>query len=244
MALPSGSVQDGRIVQFEGLAQALQQLVAQANAGRRIALALPYELGWHRALSVPPGLAPWSWRRWLCAQAEQLGQAPLQDLAFDVQPLGGQPLQVLLSVYPLELLDDWQGLAEAAGLEVVLLDDRLRVMRLALSALGLTASPRSPLAIAQAEDERCRLFWWLPGQAPQVHELDTPAAQPLPDGGCVVGSDAACARWLPRLAQDTAGRWSRLDPLAALGWRQGLKPPEDAADYLVALGLALRRWFA
>lgn len=243
-AVPPGSLQGGRIELFDELASTLRQLVASVDAGRRIALALPHGFGRQEVLKVPQALRPWRWRRWVCEQAERLGGLPLQDLAFDVQVLGGQPLQVLLSVCPLELMDDWQGLAEAAGLEVVLLDDRARVMRLALSALGVQAAAAGGLALAQAEEDGCRLWWWAADGPPLVHDLAEAPPSAWPADGWLLGTDSACARWLPHLAQATGGHWPRLDPLAPLGWGPGLRPPEDPGDYLVALGLALRRWHA
>ncbi len=160
--LPPESLQAGRILEFELLAASLKQLVEAAGGGRRIALALPHSAAWHQTVAVPVGLRPWAWRGWVRRQAEQLAGVSADTLAIEVTLQSGSPLCAQLSVCPRELVEDWQGLAEAADLDLVLLDDRSRVVRLAQQALGWV--PGSPAANQDPRD----LVVWRPG-------LDRPA---------------------------------------------------------------------
>lgn len=162
LELPHESLQAGRILEFEAVAASLKQLVDAAGGGRRIALALPGSAGWHEVLNVPAGLRPWAWRAWVRRQAELLAGAPADTLAIEVQLQPGPPLRAQLSVCPRELVEDWQGLAETADLELVLLDDRSRVMRLAQQSLGM--APGLPAAHQNPLDRVA----WRPG-------LDRPA---------------------------------------------------------------------
>ena len=97
LPVPADGLQDGRILQFELMAQTLKQLVASAGGGRRIALALP-EAAWQQELTLPAGLRPWAWRPWLVAQAEQLAQTSADALVWCTEPLRASPLKLRLTV--------------------------------------------------------------------------------------------------------------------------------------------------
>lgn len=266
--MPAEGMQDGRILQFEMMTDTLQQLVASAGGGRRIALALP-EAIWHQVLDLPSDFQPWAWRRWLTAQAEQLAQTSADELVWCTELVLGSRSKLRLSVRALEEVQDWQGLAEAAGLQLVLLDERPRVLFLALRALGLKPAINGSWVLAEAEDERCTLHQWSVGHdhvqrswvgamagmegqnspgdvqpmgaGPQVGQ-DGPFAVGWPVGGWVTGTPEACQLWAPRLATALGGNWPMLDPWARLSWRPGLLPPSEMGHPLVALGLALRAW--
>lgn len=241
--IPAEALQGARILQFDLMANLLRDLVASADSGRSIALALP-SAGWRQVLELPAGLRPWAWRPWLCEQAEHLARVPASQLAWGIEVLQGRPLRTLLSVHPLELVQDWQGLAEAAGLSLALLDDRPRVMQLALHALGLAAADGKPLALAEVRGERCVIHHWRVGQPPEQLDGDAldEVTAPPGQGGWVCGPPAACLRWAERFASRWGGPWSALDPLASLDWRSGLERPSETGSLLAALGLALRPW--
>ena len=247
LAVPADGLHEGRIQQFELMAQTLQQLVASAGGGRRIALALP-EAAWQQDVDLPAGLPPWAWRRWLVAQAEQLAQTPADALVWCTEPLRAFPLRLRLTVRSLEEVQDWQGLAEAAGLDLVLLDDRQRVMHLALRALAEPPAAPAMWVLAEAEHERCVIHRWAPGLAHEQRSW-TGASVPLdsdpwvwPAGGALAGTPEACQFWGPRLAAELGGAWPVLDPWPRLSWRAGLTPPSEMGCPLVALGLSLRAW--
>ena len=128
--LPSACLQDGRIVQFEALAELVRAWLTEAGLGPspRVAMALSGPLLRRQRLPAPADWRPWRWRPWLQAQAERLAQAPLHEVAWSVQVLPGRPVQLWLCACPLAWVEDWQGLAEAAGLSLVRLDDRERVL--------------------------------------------------------------------------------------------------------------------
>jgi len=244
--LLAGSLQDGQLRQFDAVCKVLRELVRQADAGSRVALALPQELA-RRQVLVVPALRPWQWRAWLEAQAEHLAGAPVQTQALDVQLLLARPLTVLLSVCPRESLEDWQGLAEAAGLQLALVDDRLRVMRLALDVLGLAPGADGDCALAEAEMDRCSLHVWRPGQAVQSRQLSMWGGAALAPAvsaqvGWLVGTDADVALWRAQLQADAPGRWALPGLQARLEWADPAARPVDADCYLAAFGLALRAW--
>lgn len=268
-SLPAEGLQDGRIVQFELMTETLAQLVASAGGGRRIALALP-QAAWQQVLELPSGFKPWAWRRWLTAQAEQLAQTPADALAWCTEPVLGSRSKLRLSVRALEEVQDWQGLAEAAGLELVLLDERPRVMHLALRALGLGPAADGRWVLAEAEDERCTLHQWAPGRmhvqrswfgdmadvadlvcpddvgpvhAEPIAGQEGPHAVGWTTGGWVTGTTEACQLWSPRLTRALGGAWPALKPWTSLPWRSGLLPPREMGSPLVALGLSLRAWW-
>lgn len=103
-ALPPACLQDGRIVQFEPLVEALRAWLSEEGlaASPRVALALSGSLLRRQRLAAPQG-RPWRWRPWLQAQAERLAQAPLDEITWAVQLLPGRPVQLWLSTCP------WRG---------------------------------------------------------------------------------------------------------------------------------------
>lgn len=246
-ALLAGSLQDGQLRQFDAVCKELRELVRQADAGHRVALALPQELARRQVLAVPPALRPWQWRAWLEDQAEQLAGVPAQTQAMDVELLLVRPLTVLLSVCPRESVEDWQGLAEAAGLQLALVDDRLRVMRLALTVLGLAPGADGDCALAEAEVDRCSLHVWRPGQAVQSVQLSmrggaAETTSPPAQAGWLVGTASDAAAWRAHLQADAPGRWAMPDLGGRLEWADPPARPADADCYLAAFGLALRAW--
>jgi hypothetical protein len=250
-SMPAQGLQGERILQFESLASLLRDLVTSAGPVRRIALALPPG-PWRQVLDLPAGLRPWAWRRWLQAQAEQLARSSAPQLVWGAELVQARPPKVLLSVHPLELVQDWQGLAEAAGLSLVLLDDRPRVMLLALRALGLAPFEGRPVVLAEIQGERCVMHRWQVGQAPEV--LDGGTLEDMPDvsvlhgrlppaqGAWVCGPPGSLQAWLERLPTRWGGSWSALDPLGSPAWHGGNERPGEVGSLLAALGLALRAW--
>lgn len=242
--LAPDSFLDGQVRQFELVSSVLRDLAHIAGVGRRIALCVPNAVASHHELAVPATVRPWAWRSWLRQQAEDLAGAPFDSLAFDVQMLQTSPLRVLLSLCPREALEDWQGLAEAAGLELALLDDRPRVMRLALQALGLSAAGGN-CVLAEAGADRCQLHVWRPAQAPQSLQWDEMAQVDLPASAqphWLAGDADHVAFWAARLESHTGAPWSATELHRRLDWAGQDAPPPDADAFLAAFGLALRTW--
>ncbi len=247
---PPEALRAGRLRQFEAVAHALRELVAPLGARARVALALPEAPLRRRALAVPSGLRPWRWRAWVQAQAEQLGQAPAAALAFDVQPLQRPPLKVLLTVCPREVVEDWQGLAQAAGLELAWLDDRTQALHRALAWLAPAPEPGCDELVAEVSAGSCRLQRGGAGQGWQVQHLDSPHAAEGPwlgDGTTgrplrrwLITDGSPGQPWMAWLQAQPGPPWQspgvhQRRPGSAHAW------PPDADAYLAAWGLALRR---
>ncbi len=235
---------------FDALAAVLHELVQQSGAGPQVALPLPDHALRRQVLAVPAGLWPWHWRAWLKQQAERLAGAPVQGQAIDVQVLTRHPLTVQLSVCAREVLESWLGLAEAAGLVLVAVDDRMQAMRRGLQALGLLPAGEAACALLEAGAQHCVLHRWRPGQAVQSCEL-APLAEQGMDGGLAPAPDVPEARWLlgsaldaerwaVPLSRDAPGDWPVLDLGERLQWADPGERPLDAACYLAAFGLAVR----
>ena len=242
--LAPDSLLDGQVRQFELVSSVLRDLVHMAGDSRRIALCVPHAVASHHELAVPASVRPWAWRSWLRQQAEELAGAPFESLALDVQMLQASPLRVLLSLCPREAREDWHGLAEAAGLALVLLDDRPRVMRLALQALGLSAAGGS-CVLAEVDAQRCQLHVWRPAQAPQSLAWDETAEVDLPvlvQSHWLAGEADPVALWATRLQSHTGAAWSATELHRRLDWAGQDPAPPDADAFLAAFGLALRAW--
>lgn len=240
--LPPGACEAGRLLQFEPMVRALRSLCEGAGERRPIALALPASMRTQALVMPPADLRPWAWRRWWQAQAEALAQAPADALVWELEPVG---TQCRLTVCERDALEDWLGLAEAAGLALALVDEVHRVAVLALRSLCLRDSVSvgsSPLAcIAWADESGCLLVTARRDEPPRPwpSAADDPPLT-LPQGGWVVGEEAACAAWAPVLEQASGAPWPVLRSLPGLNWREGLERPAHEASLLVALGLSLR----
>lgn len=241
--LPSDVLRGGRLQHFDALVAALREQVRPLGFRPQLALAAPEAVTRRQALSVPDGLRPWRWRTWLQTEVERLGQATADTLVFDVCPLPWPPLTVLLTVCPREVVEDWQGVAQAAGLELVRLDDRPQAQHRALVLLGLVPTSAGSVVLAESGGDGWRLQRWQAGRGWQLQQLG--------QQGPVVGP------WLGE--GDTACRWLIADATSPLAWREELRahsdavwpspdlahrvrwqhgPPPQPDGYLAALGLA------
>jgi hypothetical protein len=120
--LEPGWLQAGRISDFLPLADTLQQQLAETGI-ERLAMALPAEACASAVLVPPAGLSRLRPRPWLQQQAAALLQRPLSELTWSAHALPGRPLRWRLVCAPLDLVQDWMGLAEAARCELVRLDE-------------------------------------------------------------------------------------------------------------------------
>jgi hypothetical protein len=120
--LEPGWLQGGRISDFLPLADTLQQQLAETGI-ERLAMALPAEACASAVLEPPTGLSRLRPRLWLQQQAAALLQRPPPELTWSAHALPGRPLRWRLVCAPLDLVQDWMGLAEAAQCELVRLDE-------------------------------------------------------------------------------------------------------------------------
>jgi type IV pilus assembly protein PilM len=121
---------DGQIEDFDAVAEAVRRVVQRSGTRtRRVALALPASAVITQRLHLPAGLSEAALEQQVLAEAQQqLPFAPDEmSLDFCVLPAGdgaeaADGVEVLVAASRKDRVEDRQGLAEAAGLEPVLLD--------------------------------------------------------------------------------------------------------------------------
>ena len=135
--LDQGWIAEGNIEQFDQVAQALRRLVRKAGTQtKNVALALPSSAVITRKLSLPAGLTEDELEAQVEAEAAQLIPFPLTEVALDFCLIGPSPSavgynEVLVAASRKEKVSDRQGLAEAAGLNPVIMDVESYASRLA-----------------------------------------------------------------------------------------------------------------
>ncbi|TSE25644.1 Cell division protein FtsA [Tepidimonas sediminis] len=135
--LERGWVSEGNIEKFDEVAEALRRLVRKAGTRtRRAALALPGSAVITRKVSLPAELDEDQLELQVEAEAAQLIPFPLLEVALDFCVVGPSPSapgyqEVLVAASRKEKVSDRQGVAEAAGLEPVIVDVEPYASRLA-----------------------------------------------------------------------------------------------------------------
>ncbi|WP_425472641.1 pilus assembly protein PilM [Tepidimonas alkaliphilus] len=135
--LERGWINEGNIEKFDEVADALRRLVRKAGARtKRAALALPGSSVITRKVHVPAELDDDQLEVQVEAEAAQLIPFPLSEVALDFCVLGPSAnapgyQEVLVAAARKERVSDRQGLAEAAGLQPVILDAEPYAARLA-----------------------------------------------------------------------------------------------------------------
>jgi hypothetical protein len=115
-------LQGGRIADFLPLADTLQQWLAETGVSR-LAMALPAEACASAVLERPGGWSRLRRRAWLQSQAAALLQRPLTELTWSAHALPGRPPRWRVLCASLDVVQDWMGLAEAAGCDLIALDE-------------------------------------------------------------------------------------------------------------------------
>lgn len=123
--LDKGWINDGQIEDFDAVTEAVRRVVQRSGTRtRRVALALPASAVITQHLRLPAGLSETALEQQVAAEAQQhLPFAPEEmSLDFCVVGTGEGGVEVLAAASRKDRVEDRQGLAEAAGLEPVLLD--------------------------------------------------------------------------------------------------------------------------
>ncbi|MDM7456845.1 MAG: pilus assembly protein PilM [Tepidimonas sp.] len=156
--LEKGWMAEGNIEQFDEVAEALRRLVRKAGTRtKNVALALPSSAVITRKVSLPAGLTEDELEIQVEAEAAQLIPFPLSEVALDFCLIGPSPTaagydEVLVAASRKEKVSDRQGLAEAAGLNPVIMDVESYASRLAARrAIERLPNPGSPLLVALFE---------------------------------------------------------------------------------------------
>ena len=243
--LKPGWVEAGRILDYQSLLDALQQWLA-GNGVTQLVMALPAEVCVSQVLEAPRRLLPWQRRSWLsrCA-SEWLGRPP-SELSWSAHALSGPTPRWRLTVAPIEQVQDWLGLAEAVGCELVALDE---------------AHQAAWRALDQWQDALPMGSWLLQvggGSIQALREQDGHwqwawrESTDSPDwlGRCLAAVGQAPVFWTGQGDQASALQMALLAaglhpqrPLLSqtLHWAPGLSAPDEVDALWPALGLASRR---
>lgn len=243
--LKPGWVEAGRILDYQSLLDALQQWLA-GHGVTQLAMALPVEVCVSQVLDAPRRLLPWQRRSWLsrCA-TESLGRPPA-ELCWSAHALSGPTARWRLTVAPIEQVQDWLGLAEALGCELVALDEVHQAAWRALDQWQDALPTGSWLfqvggASIQALHEQDGHWQWAWRES-----TDSPDWL----GRCLAAVGQAPVFWTGHgdQASDLQGALLAAGlhpqrPLLSqtLHWAPGLSGPDEADAIWPALGLASRR---
>lgn len=275
VSLTVGAVVDGQVEQFDTVARALVQACAQLRLRtRRVVMALPAASVLQRTVRLD---------RHACEgtgsgaqlQAMAAGLVPLavEDLALDFAVVGPAPdnaveVEMRMAVARLDRVQDRLALAEAAGLEPVVIEPECHATQRACQAWWQRtqcAAPTDTLALVEWDPPIIRLT--VMGLAQTLFELEQVwrdqngheqfaqevgrllrqfrDAVPGQRLACLLlaGDAAGQAGLEDALAQASGLRVVPIDPFAAMAVGPQLNRPdtkEHAGTYLQACGLALR----
>ncbi|NIC42460.1 pilus assembly protein PilM [Aquabacterium sp. A08] len=139
--LERGWINEGNVEKFDEVAEALRRLVRKAGTKtKNVAMALPGSAVITKKINLPAGLTDAELEVQVESEATQYIPFPLSEVSLDfcvVGPAANLPdyVEVLLAASRKEKVSDRQGLAEAAGLNPVVLDVESYASRLAASRL-------------------------------------------------------------------------------------------------------------
>lgn len=246
--LRPGWVENGQVLAYQELVEALQQWLA-GNQVRDLSMALPPEVCFSRVLEQPPRLLPWGRRRWLAACAADLMQRPVSQLSWSAYELpGGAPRWRLIAT-GLEQVQDWLGLAEAMACDCQLLDESHQA---AWRALDRWQEPLPPGAwlfqastgCVQALREQDHRWQWAWRDQGQVQDLIPQCLASAGDATVFVLGQSPLAQALAE-ALSAAGLHAQQPELCdRLHWASDLLLARRSPGYWTALGLADRQRLA
>jgi len=139
--LDRGWVNEGHVEKFDEVAEALRRLVKKSGSKtKNVAMALPGSAVITKKINLPAGLSEDVLEMQVESEAAQYIPFPLAEVSLDfcvMGPAANMPdyVEVLLAASRKEKVSDRQGLAEAAGLNPVVLDVESFASRLAASRM-------------------------------------------------------------------------------------------------------------
>ena len=151
--LEKGWINEGNVEKFDEVAEALRRVVRKSGTKtKNVAMALPGSAVITKKINLPAGLTDMELEVQVESEATQYIPFPLSEVSLDFCVVGPAPnlpdyVEVLLAASRKEKVSDRQGLAEAAGLNPVVLDVESYASRLAASRLieGLPNKGRNML---------------------------------------------------------------------------------------------------
>ncbi len=126
--LQPGWVHDGQIDKFDEVVQAVRRLVRRSGSkARNVAMALPASAVITRKIHLPAGLSEAELELQVEAEANQYIPFPMDEVSLDFCAIGPNvtapdEIDVMIAASRKEKVQDIQGLAEAAGLKLSVLD--------------------------------------------------------------------------------------------------------------------------
>lgn len=139
--LEPGWINDGNIENFDAVTEAVRRLLRKSGTkARNVAMALPPSLVITKKIVLPGGLSDQELELQVEAEANQYIPFPLDEVNLDFCVLGPNAtsagdVDVLIAAARREKVQDVQGLAEAAGLKPVIVDEAAHATRLAARRL-------------------------------------------------------------------------------------------------------------
>ncbi|WP_173805937.1 pilus assembly protein PilM [Sphaerotilus uruguayifluvii] len=148
-----GWVNDGVIEKFDEVSEAVQRLVQRSGTRtKQVAMAMPQSAVITKKIILPGGLSEEELELQVEAEAHQYIPFSLDEVSLDFCVIGPSPdqvgdVEVLIAASRKDRVQDRQGLAEAAGLKLVVLDIESNASRLAMSRVveGLPNQGRDAL---------------------------------------------------------------------------------------------------
>ncbi len=169
-----GWVQDGQIDKFDEVVQAVRRLVRRSGSkARHVAMALPASSVITRKIHLPAGLSEAELEMQVEAEANQYIPFPMDEVSLDFCTIGPNAtsvdeIDVMIAAARKEKVQDMQGLAEAAGLKLTVLDVQTYASRRAAERLivDLPLPLQSDAVVALIEiNSRATRMQVLQGQA-------------------------------------------------------------------------------
>jgi type IV pilus assembly protein PilM len=139
--LQPGWVHDGQIDKFDEVVQAVRRLVRRSGSkARNVAMALPASAVITRKIHLPAGLTEAELELQVEAEANQYIPFPMDEVSLDFCTIGPNAkapdeIDVMIAASRKEKVQDIQGLAEAAGLKLSVLDVQTYASRRAAERL-------------------------------------------------------------------------------------------------------------
>jgi type IV pilus assembly protein PilM len=186
--LQPGWMLAGDVAQFDEVAAALRRLVkASGSHIRQVALAMPDSAVVVSKIELASDLGEAELRRQVATEVERLSGKPLADMRVDYsvqtpanRSRQGTEVDVWIAAAAQDKVQDRLGLAEAAGLEAVILDVEAEASMLAarrLTRARHTASADPLMALIQVDTQGCSLH--VTHQGELVHAVRKPAQSSL-----------------------------------------------------------------
>ncbi|NML13456.1 type IV pilus assembly protein PilM [Azohydromonas sp. G-1-1-14] len=153
--LDKGWMNDGQIEAFDAVAEAVRRAVQHSGTRtRRVALALPASSVVTQRLRLPAGLPERALELQVAAEAQQHLPFAADEACLDFCVLGpaaaAGEVEVLVAAARQDRVQDRQGLAEAAGLEAVVLDMASHAAHRALARIAAVWAAEDQAAVLQA----------------------------------------------------------------------------------------------